>query len=96
MIQSWLGLVGLDPDSWSALVSIKEWWSSLCLPAGRRRRALSSLLLLVVWELWNKSNARVFHGISSMPSAVFAKIKHEASLWGLDGAKHLRTLMPRE
>jgi hypothetical protein len=96
MIQSWLGLDSFNPDSWSAFVTVKEWWSSLCLPGGRRRRALSSLFLLVVWELWNERNARVFRGVSSMPSVVFAKIKHEASLWGLAGAKHLRTLMPRE
>ena len=70
---------------------VPSWWQaapSYVLP--------SFLLLLVVRELWNERNARVFRWVSSMPSAVFAKIKHEASLWVLAGAKHLRSLMPRE
>ena len=70
-----------------------EWWSLVCQPNGIRRKAMESLLMLVVWEIWNKCITHGFFNTPSMHASVFAKIKREASNWGLPGAKYLRSLM---
>ena len=60
------------------------------------RKAVASLTLLVTWEVWNECNARVFRN-KSVPSLVLLdKVKNEARLWVLAGAKCLGNLMSRE
>ena len=60
------------------------------------RKAVASLILLVTWEVWNERNARVFHNKSAPLFVLLDKIKNEARLWVLAGAKCLGNLMPRE
>jgi hypothetical protein len=57
---------------------------------------MASVALLVSWELWNERNARVFNAKSAPPQVVFDKIRKEAHLWVLAGAKRLGNMMPRE
>ena len=60
------------------------------------RKVVASLTLLVTWEVWNERNARVFNN-KSVPSLVLLdKVKNEARLWVLAGAKCLGNLMSRE
>ncbi|KQK06523.1 hypothetical protein BRADI_2g26810v3 [Brachypodium distachyon] len=61
-----------------------------------RRKAIASIAMLVIWELWNERNARVFRNISTMPLIIFYKIKNEARNWALAGDKHMSSIMPGE
>jgi hypothetical protein len=60
------------------------------------RKALASLSLLTVWEIWLECNARVFHNKQSSSFVIVDKIKEEARMWVLAGAKMLGTIMPEE
>jgi hypothetical protein len=63
---------------------------------GHRRKGLSYFVLLTAWEIWDERNARVLLNFASMPTVVLASIKRNAYLWGIAGAKHLRSILPRE
>ena len=60
------------------------------------RKAIASLAMLIAWEIWMERNTRVFRNEHSTFARVVAKIKEEANLWSLAGAKALSILMPRE
>ena len=64
-----------------------------CTP---KRKAMASITMLVSWEIWNERNARVFRNKYAPPMALLAKIKTEARLWVLAGAKRLGEIMPGE
>jgi hypothetical protein len=76
-------------------LSIKDWWSHMAEGRSPYRKPLASISLLVIWELWNERNARVFRNKFS-PFVVFDNIKREARLWVLAGAKRLGDLIPGE
>jgi hypothetical protein len=44
------------------------------------RKALASLTLLTVWEIWNERNARVFRNKQSPSFVILDRIKVEARL----------------
>jgi hypothetical protein len=56
-------------------------------------KPLASISLLVIWELWNGRNARVFRNKFSLSFVVFENIKREDWLWAIAGAKRLGDLM---
>jgi hypothetical protein len=60
------------------------------------RKGLSSLALLVVWEIWKERSARVFRNKLSSSVVIFDLIKAEVRLWILAGAERLGDLMPKE
>jgi hypothetical protein len=95
LLKEWLGLHGIQPRLWSDL-NVKEWWSSLAEGPTPQRKALASLTLLTVWELWKERNARVFWNKHSPMFVIVDKIKGEARLWVLAGAKRLGYLLPGE
>jgi hypothetical protein len=49
-LKDWLGIVGLQPRQWAG-IDIHDWWSSLVEGTSPHRKGLSSLALLVVWEI---------------------------------------------
>jgi hypothetical protein len=59
-------------------------------------KALASLTVLTIWELWNERSARVFHNKHSPSFLILDKIKGEARLWVLACAKRLGELLPGE
>jgi hypothetical protein len=61
---------------------------------GFKQKGIASLTLLVTWEIWNKRDARVFRNKSVAHMVVLEKIRKEARLWVIAGAKRLRDLMP--
>jgi hypothetical protein len=61
-----------------------------------RRKGIASLTLLISWEIWCERNARVFRKKNAPSMVVLDKVKSEARLWVLAGAKRLGTLMPGE
>jgi hypothetical protein len=58
------------------------------------RKALASLTLLTVWEIWSERNARVFCNKQSPSFVILDKIKVEARLWAIAGAKKLGSILP--
>jgi hypothetical protein len=50
-------------------------------------KGLATLTLLTVWEIWKEWNARVFPQNVSPSSVILDKIKCEARLWIIAGAK---------
>jgi hypothetical protein len=95
LLKQWLGLIGVNPSHWAGL-STNEWWSQLASGSSPQRKALASLLLLTVWEIWNERNARVFKNKSSPTFVILEKIKCEARLWVYAGARNLGSIMPGE
>jgi hypothetical protein len=49
-----------------------------------------------LWEIWKKRNARVFRKKLSPSFVILDKIKCEARLWVLAGARRFGDLMPGE
>jgi hypothetical protein len=94
-IKDWISLNDVQPLEWQGL-SIKEWWSILMDGGIPNRKAMSSLAMLVMSELWAEQNARVFRNKFAPPFVVLDKIKTEARLWVLAGAKHLGNLVSGE
>jgi hypothetical protein len=56
-------------------------------------RGFCSLLLLVTRELWLERNARIFKRPKRSMHILLLKIKEEARIWGVAGAKHLSALL---
>jgi hypothetical protein len=59
-------------------------------------KAVSSVTLLVAWELWTEHNARIFNNKYATMAVNLEKIKREARLWVIAGAKHLGKIMSGE
>jgi hypothetical protein len=78
--------------------SVKEWWIERIDPhkIGPSRKAMASLALLVSWDIWKESNARVFSKPFDNLDHACEKIKDEVAMWCLAGAKGLCNIMPRE
>jgi hypothetical protein len=89
-LRTWLGITGIQPSQWVGL-SVKQWWSSMT-----NRKAVASHTLLVTWEIRNERNARVFRNKHTPFFVLLDKIKKEARLWVLAGAKRLGEIMPGE
>jgi hypothetical protein len=68
-----------DPRQWAG-IDIHDWWSSLVEGTSPQRKGLSSLALLVVWEIWMERNARVFRNKLLSSVVIFDLIKAEARL----------------
>jgi hypothetical protein len=95
-IIQWLGITSVDTATWANHDSVKDWWMSFINSNGVRRKSLVTFIMLVSWEIWNERNARVFRNIAMLPNIVVEKIRGEAALWSLAGAKNLSSIMPRE
>jgi hypothetical protein len=57
---------------------------------------MSSVAMLVPWEVLKERNARVFQNNASTTIMLISKIKEEVTLWSLVGAKTLGNIMSRE
>ena len=87
-ICTWLAEPSLHLINWKQTTSVHEWWSTLAKTQG-------SLVILVCWEVWMERNARIFNRTEAPSFMVTAKIKDEASMWIIAGAKHLAHLIGR-
>jgi hypothetical protein len=92
LIKDWLGIDGIHPRQWAGL-TIKEWWTLLVDGATPHRKALASLTLLTVWEIWSERNTKVFRNKQSPSFVILDKIKVEARLWAIAGAKRLGSIL---
>jgi hypothetical protein len=77
-------------------LTVPEWWELMAGEHATNRKAMASITLLVTWEIWNERNDRVFHNKSAPLHVMLDRIKREARLWVIAGAKRLGDIMPRE
>ncbi|OEL33522.1 hypothetical protein BAE44_0005458, partial [Dichanthelium oligosanthes] len=54
------------------------------------------LLPLMSWELWNEHKVGIFRRRFSSTLSLIAKIKDQARMLCIAGAKHLRQIIPEE
>jgi hypothetical protein len=59
-------------------------------------KGVASLAMLMLWEVWKDRNNRVFNNKRAPSQVVFDRVKNEARLWVIAGAKNLGYLMPGE
>jgi hypothetical protein len=62
----------------------------------KSRRVMASLAMLVSWDVWKERNTLVFRNHSSAVAMVVARIKEEAAMWSLAGAKALTNVILSE
>jgi hypothetical protein len=94
-ISGWIGIPTIHPRQWTGL-SIFAWWKMMVGGTSPDRKVISSLTLLVTWEIWNERNARVFRNKQAPLHVVLDRVKSEARLWVTAGARHLGNIMPGE
>ena len=56
MIKDWLHLHNFYPHSWHYFEDVETWWTTIGLAHGGRRKAMTSLIMLVTWKLWTERN----------------------------------------
>jgi hypothetical protein len=54
------------------------------------------MLMLVSWEVWEERNAKVFRNNASPSTFIIAKIKEEAKMLSIAGAKFVCNAIRRE
>jgi hypothetical protein len=96
IVKHWLHIHDFDPSCWGGFDSVEHWWTSMAFAHGGRRNAMTSLLMLVSWEIWNKRNVRTLKNTSTMSTIIFGRRKSEAGTWVIAGAKHLCLLITGE
>jgi hypothetical protein len=65
---------------------VKGWWRGAIHKWRQSRKALASIAMLVSWKVSKEKNKWVFMNKS--------KIKEEAKMWSLVGAKAITNIMP--
>jgi hypothetical protein len=68
---------------------VLEWWEATSNIQEAPKKALRTLILLVAWEIWTERNRRTFQQKELSTTSLLAKIKEEAKIWALAGAKNL-------
>jgi hypothetical protein len=95
-LKIWLAMHDIDPTSWSNMRSVKHWWMYAVHKQGQTRKAMASIAMLVSWEICKERNARIFQNSFSTSAMIVQKMKEDATLWSLAGAKAISILLPRE
>jgi hypothetical protein len=54
------GIVERAEELGATKPSIDDRWTKVSLHMGKERKAMTSLIMLVFWEIWKECNARVF------------------------------------
>ena len=86
-----LGLQGLEPQPDTAVFS--TWWCRTIHGIAKdRRKGVNSLIILVVWEIWNR-NERVFNNTTPSVSLIIQTVEEEGAMWCAAGAQNLRSLV---
>ncbi|WVZ94293.1 LOW QUALITY PROTEIN: hypothetical protein U9M48_040199 [Paspalum notatum var. saurae] len=83
-VSSWTATQGLDPRNWWPSCNLHHWWTSTDVVPSTSKK--------VCWEIWLERNNRIFNRSESPNGVVLQKIKVEAHLWAIAGAKGLATL----
>jgi hypothetical protein len=76
--------------------TISEWWEFMAGENAKKCKAVASITLLVSWEVWNERIDRVFRNKNAPLNVVIDRVKREARLWVIAGAKMLGGMMSGE
>jgi hypothetical protein len=55
------GLLELKPTEWRYNVALLQWWRNITTTPNILSKAVHTVTLLVMWEIWKERNDRVFH-----------------------------------
>lgn len=90
----WTGATCLAPANWIQTESLQDWILHMVsgLPTSTRK-ALKSLIMLVIWEIWKERNNRVFRKSSRSVQQLVSTIQDEAKAWAYAGNKGLQQLL---
>lgn len=80
-MKAWIGLGDKMTSEWSGKVTVKDWWAGIALKRSPNRKAMTSLLMLISWEVWKERNARVIRNTAAPTMIIVDKIEEEAKLW---------------
>jgi hypothetical protein len=59
-------------NNWAGL-SFPEWWT--IISTGKNRKGMASLAMLIIWDIWNERNDRVFKNKRAPTQVIFERIK---------------------
>jgi hypothetical protein len=65
VIANWLGLPKTKPVVPPTSTSPLQWWEAISSRPRTPRKAVLSLALLIIWEIWNETNNRAFERTES-------------------------------
>jgi hypothetical protein len=92
-VKDWLGLHDFPPSDWHAIPTVKDWWVNVIHRRSQSRKALEYLF-------FGRYGRREMPALSetNIPPLLWCcpKIKDEALMWYLAGAKALTIFMSRE
>ena len=92
-VATWVVLPDLSPPNWKPSSNTLEWWINVTTIPATPRKAVRTLVMLVIWEIWKEINMRIFQHKESSALSLLAKIKNEAAAWAQAGATHLASLI---
>lgn len=96
LTSTWSAQPTLAPNEWRQSSTSLEWWTNITTTSELPRKGITSLTLLIVWEIWKERNARVFRNHGRPVGSLMSAIKGEASAWIAAGAKGLESFLARE
>jgi hypothetical protein len=94
-VEQWLD-ISEDVQHDSTNFTISEWWQFMAGVIAKNRKAMASITLLVSWEVWNERIDRVFRNKNAPLNVVIDRVKREARLLVIAGAKMLGGMMSGE
>jgi hypothetical protein len=63
-VADWVGAASLAPENWNPTDNLKDWILGIVDGLPRHsKEALTSLVLLVIWEIWRERNSRIFRHV---------------------------------
>ena len=74
-VVTWLGIQDHSPLTWRHEDTVQDWWLKTINTGGHIKKAIGSVLMLVMWEIWKERNARDFPSTASPTTIITAKIK---------------------
>ncbi|XP_022681253.1 uncharacterized protein LOC101760247 isoform X1 [Setaria italica] len=95
MVADWLSAPAIHPRTWQQADTLHHWWSMRAGANSCSKRGMRTLIMLVTWTIWRERNMRIFNSKESSVNMIFERIKDEATVWIMAGAKHLSALMVR-
>jgi hypothetical protein len=60
--------------------TILQYWHSLARTSTSSPKGLKTIIILIIWEIWKESNARVFNNKSSMRIVLIERMKDKVKL----------------